>query len=280
MPPADQSVLLGRSAFMAPGDGRGDVKPGLRTDRRRRLPHHRRHSASSTGPSSTARTASGPATCRSSAWTRPWATAATPSRSGCSRSGRGPTRRSGDVNPSMGTLRLGVQGGRRQDAMAGRAARRDRHVSPGLHRVSTGRRQGRLEGHADHRAGHGLPRLGLPRRVRQGRCRWSGSTAASGGGPARPTPTGSRSAARRRASPSPICPTAWCWPVGTAQGEGRVVAGPAGQQAEFAATRPAGVYHVVAAWGVTRYDRAAGRQDHGPARHAGRRRLARSGAIG
>ena len=27
MPPADRSVLLGRSAFMAPGDGRGDVQP-------------------------------------------------------------------------------------------------------------------------------------------------------------------------------------------------------------------------------------------------------------
>ena len=39
------------------------------------------------------------------------------------------------------------------------------------------------------------------------------------------------------------------------QGEGRAVAGPAGQQAEFAATKPARVYHVVAVWGVTKYDR-------------------------
>ena len=39
------------------------------------------------------------------------------------------------------------------------------------------------------------------------------------------------------------------------QGEGRVVAGPAGQQAEFVASKPSRVYHVVAVWGVTKYDR-------------------------
>ena len=39
------------------------------------------------------------------------------------------------------------------------------------------------------------------------------------------------------------------------QGAGRVVDAAYGQQAEFTATRPRRVYHSVAAWGVTRYDR-------------------------
>ena len=96
MPKAEQSVLLGRSAFMAPGDGRGDVQPsyepvedggfritGGRRQFNRPIVHGQNRVWTGDVPIFRMDTALG--------------SAATPKRSGCSRSGRGPTRSSASV---------------------------------------------------------------------------------------------------------------------------------------------------------------------------------------
>ena len=190
-----------------------------------------------------------------------------------------PDAQVGNVAPSMGTLRLGVK------AADGKVQWLDE-----LREVTATFRPGYTEYQlADAKAGWKaclasrrpwISTAWFAASSSTRRCRWSGSTAVSSGGPTRTTPTGSRSAAREARITEPNLPNGLVLAGWDGQGEGRAVAGPAGQQAEFAATRPARRLSRRRRLGRDRYDRDRGRQDHGAAGYAGRRRLARSGASG
>jgi hypothetical protein len=253
MPKAEQSVLLGRSAFMAPGDGKGDVQPsyepvedgGFRLaggTRRfnRPIVHGQNRIWTGDVPIFRMDTALGVGSYASQErvfplWPRPNAQV-------------------GDVVPSMGTLRLGVK------AADGKTKWLDE-----LREVTVTFRPGYTEYHlADAQAGwkaslgvapamdfHGMVcQIEFDRNVplvwQYGSIFWlAGESNAN-----RVEIQGSRLRLTEPNLPNGLVLAGW-----DGEGEGRVIAGSAGQQAEFAATKAGRLYHVVAAWGVTRYDR-------------------------
>ena len=253
MPPADRSVLLGRSAFMAPGDGRGDVQPiyepvedggfrisGSRRQFNRVIVQGQNRIWTGDVPLFRMDTSLG-VNCYTETdrvfplWARPDAQV-------------------GNVVASMGTLRLGV-----------RAADGKVQWLDDLREVTATFRPGYTEYQlADAKAGwkatlviaptrdfHGLAcRIEfdkeLPLIWQYGNVFWRSDENNAN----RVEIRGPESRITEANLPNGIVLAGW-----DGQGEGRAVAGPAGQQVEFAATKPARTYHVVAVWGVTKYDR-------------------------
>jgi hypothetical protein len=252
IPPAEQSVLLGRSAFMAPGDGKGDARPsyepvedgGFRIaggTRRLNRPivHGQNRVWTGDVPIFRMDTALGLGSYAAQErvfplWPRPNAQV-------------------GEVAPSMGTLRLGVK------AADGKTKWLDE-----LSDVTTTFRPGYTDYQlADAKAGwkaslrlapamdfHGLVcRIEFDKDVplvwQYGGIFWVAGEANANHVEIR----GPTARITEPNLPNGLVLAGW-----DGEGEGHAISGPAGEQAEFAATRAARLYHVVAAWGVTSYD--------------------------
>jgi len=252
MPQADQSVLLGRSAFMAPNDGRGDAKPGYEpvedggfriTGGTRRfnrpIVHGQNRIWTGDVPIFRMDTALGLGSYAGAErvfplWPRPKAEV-------------------GDVAPSMGTLRLGVK------TADGRTQWMD-ELSDVTATIRPGYTQYRL---GDAKTGwkasvtiapamdfHGFVcRVEFDREMpliwQYGGIFWLGSEANAN----RVEIRGPQAQITEPNLPKGLVLAGW-----DGAGQGRVIAGPTGQQAEFVAAKTGRLYHVVAAWGVTQYD--------------------------
>ena len=259
MPAVDQSVLAGHSPYMANTQKKDELKgpfyepledggfriaggkakaepahrpwPEPRLDRRRaHLPHGHRH---------------GQRQLRQR-------------RSACSRSGRGPTPRS--ATSTRAWARCGSAC--RPPAKRGGSTRSPAPRPSSARATPTINSRRRLEGKPLDGADAGLPRAGLPGGVRSrhaaGLAVWQHLVAGAENNDNRV-----RSTARNADHRAESAAAAWYWPVGTA-GHRRAVAAAYGRQAEFSASEPRRVYHIVAAWGVTRYERPrAGRRSPG-----------------
>ena len=282
IPRADQSLLLGRSLYMAPGDGWGDVAPayepvedggfritGGKRQCNRLIVHGQNRIRPATCPSSQMSTAGGVGVYDNwvkndekvfPLWPRPDA-------------------QRGGVWPCMGTLQLGVPGPDGKSSLAPPDAGTDHHhdVSARLHGL-------RLRGahwKATLRVAPALDFHGLICRVefdremplvwRYGGIYWRGDEANSN----RVEIAGNEARITEANLPNGLVLAGW-----DGEGEGRVVPATVSRQAtsgnamdtwdkqveeavpqvaQFTAKKPQRVYHVVAAWGVTAYDEARAR---------------------
>ena len=248
----DQSVLLGRSPFMAPDDGRGDITPVYEpledggftiTNSKRKLNrpiiHGQNRVCSGDVPVFRQETSTGNGSYAKDErvfplWSRPDA-------------------QLGNVNVTFGTLRLGVP------AAGGRTNWLDEQTG-----ITTTFRPGYTEYQLAGARVAVAPAMdchGFVCRVefeketpllwQFGGIWWQAAEANTNrvefaAGVARIT--------------EPNLPDGLVVAACDAEGDTRAVMAPFGQQVEFAATKPRRVYHIVAAWGVTRYDEERARK--------------------
>ncbi len=258
MPKADQSVLLGRSPFMAPGDGKGDIKPayepiadggfritGSTRQLNRPIAHGQNRVWTGDVPLFRMDTTAGNGSYSSDRifplWPRP-------------------DVQSGSTYPCMGTLRLGVPG---PDGKP-----RWMEQVPG---VATTYRPGYTEYRVTDAAGGWKARIivapamdfhGMVCRVefdrptsliwQFGGIWWQAAEANAN----RVELNGQRVRVTEPKLPNALVVAGW-----DGQGEGRITQAPFGQQVEFdAGGAPRAVYHIAASWGVSTYDQGLARK--------------------
>ncbi len=250
-PELEQSVLLGRSHFMAPGDGRGDTEPvyepvedgGFRITNSRRQFNRVIVGGQNrvwTGDAPVFRLDAGTGNSSYAAdriyplWPRQ-------------------DSQAGTAMPGMGTLRLGVIGSDGKTRWLDEAAGITAIFRPGYTRYEWTSPELGGAGSivvAPTANGHGMIcRVAFERDARlvwqYGGLWWLPQEANAN----RVTIDGSAARCTEANLPNGLV-LAGC----DAACEGRVIPQPYGQQAEFAAGRPQKAYHVVVAWGVTKHD--------------------------
>ncbi len=257
VPKVEQSVLLGRSPFMAPGNGRGDITPvyepledgGFRiagSTRRLNRPivHGQNRVWTGDVPIFRMDTVTGNGTYAEDRvfplWPRPDAAA-------------------GNVNPSMGTLRLGVRAADGSTFWLDEARAVEATFRPGYTSYRVGHPAGAWTATvtiAPARDFHGLVcRVEFDRPAalvwRYGGVWWQQSEAN-----ANKVALAGRQARITEANlPNGAVLAAW-----DGEGAGSVVQEPYGEAAEFASSSARAIFHVVATWGVTQYDEERARK--------------------
>ncbi|MCX7047095.1 MAG: DUF4450 domain-containing protein, partial [Candidatus Sumerlaeota bacterium] len=260
MPPAEQSVLLGRSAFMAPGEGKGDIKPvyepiedggfriaGSRRQFNRPIVHGQNRIWTGDAAIFRMDTVTGNGSYAKDErvfplWPRPDA-------------------QIGNVNPCMGVLRLGVPGG---------GGARTLWLDEMATATATIFRPGYTEYQiADPALGWKATVVIAPALDFHGfvcRVEFDKETALTwqyGGVWWESAETHANQAAIRGSDallteknlPNGLVVAGW-----DGEGQGRAIPAPYGQQAEFTAAKPRRLYHIAAAWGVTSYDEERARK--------------------
>jgi hypothetical protein len=246
----EQSVLLGRSAFMAPGEGKGDITPvyepvedggfrivGSKRQLNRPIVHGQNRVWTGDVPVFRMDTATGNG-CYAEERAFPlWAR---------------PDAQTGNVNPSMGTLRLGVRGADGStvwlDALESVTTFRPGYTEYAV--AGPGGAWTALVVVAPVLDFHGLVcRVEFSQDLaliwQYGGLWWQPSE----GNANRVEVDGPRATFLEPNLPNGLVCAGW-----DAEGSGEKLPAPYGDQLQFAAAKAQRVYHVVATWGVTRYD--------------------------
>jgi hypothetical protein len=252
-PDTDQSVLLGRSFYMAPGEGLGGASQPYEPiedggflirngNRRLNRPIVQGQNRVVTGD-------------------RPLLRLETVAGSGCYAEERvfplwpRPDAARGNVTPCMGTLRLGVPGADGKPLWLDDAAEVQTVFRPGYTEYTIAGPAGAWNGRlsvAPTLGGHGLVcRLGFDRDMplvwQFGGICWQASEPSAN----RVDIAGRQARITEACLPNGLVLAGW-----DGEGAGRVIDAPHGQSAEFATAAPRRTYHIVAAWGVTTVDEA------------------------